>query len=504
MQLWPALVAGVALVVLGVWLWAMVSRATVSQALLAELPADSRIAGVAKLAAFDVRTVEQVSQSATLYPAGAKSLVAAIRDAATPELIGAALGAEVAFAETDGHGLAVVAIRDRGAFEELAGKVSGRLADLRSVRADSAERGSVTLFSGTLPESRQAIFAYREGNRLFLATDREVLLGALVQKTGFDANEAFADVSAELPGGADAYVFLAGALTDHYPRLNFDLVGMAIENGEDRLRVTAVSADPPKTAVSPPRTSGDLLPSTELATLGVSGTDVVSYLRLLEGQRSAADLPEVIKLQNGIASLDRRLGVDLEADYLSAATGRFTYARYAEDGRKQWMALAEFDGPEIARTKVESFEQLARQKLTVPVRREVVKVLPDGSRSREIESEKQERLSIRTVTVEGRPAKTTKLPSLGTIVWQVRDSFLLVGSSDASLARLVRTLGNPGADVDERGQLAIRLDLSAAKNLTGGEDIFYDWILATRPAEGVFTLDKRTGELSGNVTFAER
>ncbi|MEX2209836.1 MAG: hypothetical protein WD603_03725 [Patescibacteria group bacterium] len=503
-RFWPALVAGVALILLGMWFWLAVMRASVSQALLAELPQDSRIAGVVKLSAIDLDTIEQVSQSASIYPAGVESLVATLRDAAPAELFAKALGPEVAFADVHGHSLAVVTIRDQASFEELSGKVGARLGEPGISHAESAERGRVPFFSAKLAESDRTVFAYREDDLLFVATDPEPILDALAQRQGFDATTAFEDVSGRLPGGADAYVFLDGRLADRYPRLGFSLIGVAIRDEDEHLRLQAVSADPPEVNVSLPAASGGLLPAPEQATLGISGTSVLRYLQLLEAQRSERALPEVIKLQNGIASLNRRLGVDLETDYLAAADGRFTYARFADGKSQRWMTLLEFEGPEVARTKVESFEQLAREKLTVPVRREVVKVLPDGSRSREIESEKQERLKFGAVEVEDQPAKAVKLPELGRIVWQVRDRFLLVGDSERSVARLVRTIRKPTDTVDGEGQLAVRLDLSKAGTLTGGEDVIFSWILATRPAEGELTLGKESGVLSGFVTFAER
>ncbi|MDP9212233.1 MAG: hypothetical protein M3N59_03075, partial [bacterium] len=446
--------------------------------------------------------VERVSAAAKLYPAAAESLVATLRDAAPAELFARALGSEIAFAETQGHSLAVVRIRDQASFEELSGKVAARLGKPRTVHAESAERGRVSFFSAKLAESDRTVFAHRADDLLFIATDPEPILDALTQRQGFDTNAAFEDVSGRLAGGADAYVFLDGRLADQYPRLGFSLIGIAVRDEDEHLRLQAVSADPPEVAVSLPRASGDLLPGQ--ATLGISGMDVLRYLQFLEAQRSERALPEVIKLQNGIASLNRRLGVDLETDYLAAADGRFTYGRYAEGETKRWMTLLEFDGPEVARTKVESFEQLAREKLTVPVRREVIKVLPDGSRSREIESEKQERLKFGAVEVEGQPAKAVKLPELGRVVWQVRDRFLLVGDSEKTVARLVKTVQQPADTVDGRGQLAVRLDLSRAKTLMGGEDAIYSWILSTRAAEGEFRLNKKNGVLSGFLTFAER
>ncbi|MEX2043298.1 MAG: hypothetical protein WD926_00195 [Patescibacteria group bacterium] len=500
----PALVAGLLLLVAGIALWLLLSSASVTKNLFAKLPEDSRIAGVARLAAFDYGTLEQVSSSAAIYPDETKAFVSLVRSAVSPELLAKALGGEVGFAQTpDGHTLAVVTVRDEALYSQLADAIGGRLDNAKPVAIDTPERGSLTFSGGRLPGTKITVLSYREGSYVYFATDQRLILGALEGAGGFDRHDRFADVSNDLPGSQDAYVFLDGSLSERYPRLKYDLVGLAIENDERRLKIEAVNAVTPQAQEALGRTSGNLLPPVSAAPVSISGTNVLKFLRLLEEQRSEEDLPGVLRFQNGVSSVDRQLGIDLERDYLAAADGAFVYARYRDGDARHWMGLLEFGSPETARGKTDELQKLLKAKAKVPVRREVVKVLPDGTRSREIESQRNEPLSVRMVTVEGQPAGSARLPSMGRAVWQVRDRYLLIGSSEEAVARLVRSLVDP-SPADARGQLVVRAALAEAATVTGGEDGLFGWILFTRPGRGSFALDKATGELTGDVTFAER
>lgn len=500
----PALIAGLLLLVAGIVLWLLLSGASVTKNLFTKLPENSRIAGVARLAAFDYGTLEQVSSSAAIYPDETKAFVSLVRGAASPGLIAKALGSEVGFARTpDGHTLAVVTVRDEVLYSQLADAIHGRLDDAKRVTADTPERGRLALSAGRLPGTKITFWSHREGRHVYFATDQRLILGALERTEGFDRHERFADVSSDLPGSQDAYVFLDGSLSERYPRLKYDLVGLAIRNDGQRLRIEAVNASTPRVREALGRTSGELLPPVSAAPVGISGTNVLEFLRLLEEQRSEEDLPGVLRFQNGVSSLDRQLGIDLERDYLAAADGTFVYARYRDGKARRWMGLLEFGSPETARSKTDELQRLLEAKAKVPVRREVVKVLPDGTRSREIESQRNEPLSVGTVTVEGRPAGSARLPEMGRVVWQVRDRYLLLGSSEGAVARLVRSLAEP-SPAGAKGQLAVRVDLAEAATVTGNEDGLFGWILFVRPERGRFTLDKATGELAGSVTFAER
>lgn len=512
----PALVAGLLLLVAGTALWLTLAGAAVTKDLFVKLPENSRIAGVARLAAFDYGTLEQVSSSAAIYPDEVKALMPVIRTAAPPELIGRALGDEIGFARTpDGRTLAVATVRDNALYSQLAAAVYEQLDGTKRVPVDTPERGRLTFAAGRLPGSKITIFSYREGSYVYFATDRNQILAALHRTEGFDRHEHFAEVSGDLPGSQDAYVFLDSALSERYPRLEFSLVGLAIKEDDGALRIEAANDGPPPARAELKRTSGDLLPPVSAAPVSMSGTDAAGFFRLLEEQRSAQDLPGVLRFQNGVAALDRQLGIDIEREYLAAANGPFVYARYRDGGKggkgtkgakagaRQWMVLLEFDSPENARQKTDALQRLLKTKAKVPVRREVVKILPDGTRSREIESQKNEPLSIKTVTVERRSAASAQFPSMGRLVWQVRGPHLLIGSSEEAVARLVRNLADP-SPADAKGQLVTRIDLAEAGAVTGQEDGLLAWILFARPERGSFSLDKATGELTGGMTFPER
>jgi hypothetical protein len=500
----PALVAGLLLIVIGVVLWVLLSGASVTKNLFTKLPEDSRVAGVARLDAFDYDTLQQTADSAKVYPAETKALVAAIRQVAPPELIGKALGSEVGFARVPGDRmLAVVTIRDETAYLELARAASSTLEGAKQIQIDTPERGRLTFFTAHLPKTKVQLFAYRDGKYVYFATDKNPILGAVGRTKGFDRREGFAAVSSDLPGSQDAYVFLDDSLVSRYPRLSYSLVGLAIKNEKTRLHINVANANPPRVRTKLGRMSGELLPPVSDAPLSVSGTDVVTFFRMLEEQRSEQDLPGVLRFQNGVASLNRQLGVDIERDYLAAATGRFVYARYRNGDARPWMGLLEFANAQTARQKVDELQGLLKAKVTVPVRREVVRVLPDGTESREIESERNEPLSIKHVIVEGQSAGSMRLPSMGRTVWQVRDRYLLVGSSEEAVGRLVRMLAFP-SPVDAKGQAVLRIEPGKVASVTGKEDGLFTWILFARPERGTFDFDKRSGELTGGVTFAER
>ncbi len=500
----PALVAGLLLIVAGLTLWLALSRAAVTKDLLAKLPEDSRIAGVARLAAFDYGTVGRTSASAKVYPAETKALVAAVRKAVPAELLGKALGSEVGFARTrDDQLLAVATVRDEAAYAQVATALNGVLEDPKRVEVDTPEHGRLAFSTGRLPGTKVVIRSHRDGRYVYFSTHNGQILAAVNRTVGFDRHPDFAEVSGDLPGAEDAYVFLDGSLAEGYPRLDYSLVGLAIENDDDVLRIETANARPPRVQETLGRTAGKLLPPVSAAPVSVSGTDALAFLRLLEEQRSEEDLPGVLRFQNGVSALNRQLGVDVERDYLAAAGDRFVYARYQDGDTRHWMGLLEFDSPETARAKTEELQGLLKAKAKVPVRREVVKVLPDGTESREIESQRDEPLSIGTVTVEGRPAAAARLPEMGRAVWQVRDRYLLIGSSEEAVARLVRTLAEPDP-ADAKGQLAVRIALGKVASVTGKEDGLFTWLLFIRPERGSFTLDKGTGVLTGGLTFAER
>lgn len=515
LRYWPALIAGVLVAVLGGFLWYQSSQAVFDSQLLQQLPKDSSVAGVARLSRFSADTVNQVAHSTTIDSARAANLAQTLNAAGIDRTaLKNALGDQFAFARTTRGDLAIFTVAQESAFADAAGRLTGQLTGRTAGRTSGAGAKTVDLQtnSGTLkiwqgtpdggqPDGQPSVSAYRRGGELYVATNPDLIVGAVRETNGFTSLDQFAGVSKQLPPGADAYVFVnAAQLKD--PPVAFPLTGLAVTDHQDRLRLDVRVADPAVVSKSPPNTDGALLPGAEAASAAVEGTDVAGYLHLLEEQRQESDLPRVITLQNGIAALGRTLGVDLERDFLSRASGRFVYGRYrTADGSEQWFGVARFDSAPTAADTVGQLTTLLRQRVTVPTRHERVRTLPDGTQSREIVSEGNEALDISDVSIEGHGGNAATFPGIGAVNWVTDGEYLVLGSSPEAAARMVRTIAHPSGKPGERGTLAIRAKLSEVPGLFAARDGLFNWILATQPESGSFTLSKSTGELQGAVRF---
>jgi hypothetical protein len=502
-RFWPALIAGILLVALGAALWVTSSKAVFNSALLRKLPKDSSIAGVARLSQFDRETVQQVSQNAKIDPARSTVLLQAMSEAhIDPKLVGQALDDQFAFARTTRGDLAVFTIRSEESFNDLAKRASSQTHDAK-ISERQANGGTFKTWQAVINGNQETVFAYRSGQELYLSTNPELIIGASRENAGFTSLDQFAGVSKQLTAGADAYLFLnASQLKD--PPVAFPLTGIAINNHKNGLKLSMQVAEPAVVTTSLKATNGSLLPSTESAAASLEGTNVAAYLHLLEQQRQESDLPRVISLQNGIASLNRTIGIDLERDIFGAATGPFVYARYrSADGAGQWFGAIEFDSDEIANAKVAQLTKLLRERVKVPTRHEVVRTLQDGTQSREIVSQGNEPLEITDMTVENKGGNAANFPGMGSVNWLVDGKYLVIGSTPEAVGRMVKTIAQPTGNVGERGELAVRSKLPELPGLMGGRDGLFNWILATQPESGTFSLSKATGELQGAVRFKQ-
>lgn len=502
-RFWPALVAGIIVALVGGFLWVRSSQAVFNNNLLRKLPKDSWVAGAARLSQFDKQTIEQVSQNAKLDPTRSATVLQAVSAAGIDrKQLHRALEDQFAFARTTRGDLAVFTIAGESDYAEIAKRLSSQTGGAK-VAERQANGGLFKTWQATINGSQQTVFAYRTGRELYLATNPELIIGASREDNGFTSLDQFEDVSKQLAAGADAYVFLnASQLRE--PPVAFPLTGMAIANQDEKLKFSVRVAEPSVVTNSLHRTNGSLLPAADQAAAAVEGTGVVKYLHLLEEQRQESDLPRVISLQNGIASISRTLGVDLERDVFGQATGKFVYARYrSADGAGQWYGAVEFDSPEAANAKTAQLTKLLRERVTVPTRHEILRTLADGTQSREIVSEGKEALEITDVTVEGKGGNAATFPGMGSVNWVVDGKHLVIGSTPESVGRMIKTIAHPAGNVGEHGELAVRAKLSEVPGLFGSRDGLFNWILATQPESGTFTLSKSTGVLQGAVRFKQ-
>ncbi len=501
---WPVLAVGVLLLAGGALLSQRFEAKTISDDLFRKLPSDSYLAGAATLDTVEPGTLKQLSGSLNAYAAPAAELVDAVgRSGLKREQVGKALDDKFVFAATKRGGLFVFTLNGGGAYDELAAPLGEQL-DNRQTFSE----GDTDFTTGTIRGTTRSVAVGRNGSQLYVASNPELVKAAVGETSGFNTTAGFAEVAGRLPAG-DGYLFLDNEPVRTQSGLEVPLVGVSWSDAGDSLDLHAESAEPQVTSVTLSDTDGKLLPPISgdaAATGSVSGTNLSRYLGLLQEQRSEADLPKVLELQNGIASVNRSLGKDLDRDFLSKATGRFVYARYpgAASNTNEFGGLAEFPSSEAARSTYTEFTELAKQKLTVPVRRQVVRALPDGTQSREIVAEGRANLAFSDFTVEGKTGQAVTLPGIGAVHLLLDDKRLIVASTPDGVARMLKVTAAPGEDVAGGGELAIRAKVSEASTLLRDPDVLSEWVLATRPARGDFKLNKSTGELSGSVGFGKQ
>ncbi len=501
LHFWPALIVGLLLVGLCGFLWVRSSQAAFGTDLLRKLPKDSYVAGVARISQFDSATVNQLSRSTRIDTARAATLLQTLQSGGVDQAkLKSAVGDQFAFARTNRGDLAIFTVAQEADFADVAKRLTSHAANVKTTELQTSS-GTLQVWQGLPAGSQQVVSAYRSGRELYLATNPDLIVGASRETNGFTTLDQFPAVSKQLPAGADAYVFLNVSQLRE-PPVAFPLTGVAVTDQKQQLKLATRVAEPAVVSETLPNTSGKLLPAPSAASAAIEGTDVAGYLHVLEEQRQESDLPRVIALQNGVASLNRKLGVDLEKDFLGQATGDFVYARYrGADGSNQWFGMIQFDSAQTAQTTATRLTQLLRERVTVPTRHERIRVLPDGTQSKEIVSEGNEALEVGDVTIEGKAGNAATFPSIGAVNWVVDGQFLALGSSPEAVARMIRTIAQPSAKLNERGELAVRAKLADTPGLMANRDGLFNWILATQPESGSFTLNKSTGELQGAVRF---
>jgi len=495
---WPLLVIGLLLLVVAAVLWQVLLRSSLNDQLLRKVPADSYVAGVAKLSSLNYDTIKQLSNSANSYPQQTTSLVDALNSAGTnPKTIGEALENQFSFAASRRGNLAIFRVKDEAAYDELKKSLSSKLENQQTGQA-----GSVAVTSGNLAGTPSPLVIGRAGEELYVASAAELIAGAAPETNGFVSVEQFRETASQLPAGADAYVFYNLAMVDEGSGSGVPLLATALKRNNELFDVVLQSADSSPVASRLERTSGSLLPPAELAAGSIEGINLSNYLQLLEEQRQENNIPRVLAFQNGLASLNRTLGVDIEREYLQAANGHFSYSRFRNtEGGTEWMGAVEFPDTATAEQKVSDLKTLLAQKLTVPVRREVVTILPDQTQSREIVAEGRNPLEYTDFSVEGKTGSAFTVPGgLDRVHFLVEDKYLLIGSSQEAIARMQKVVAN-SSEAGSEGSLAVRLKLSEAASVPAEPDVFSEWVLATRPSTGELRLNPATGVLEGTVDF---
>lgn len=484
-------------------LWQQVSRAAFGNEMIQKLPSDSYLAGVAKLSRFDYHALNQASASAKLEQAEVAPLIELLnRDKVTIEQLRTAFGDQIAFAKSKRGNVLVLTIKDEAAFSKLTDQVRQEATDTKTVDQLPKSGQSVKVWQGMLHNPDRLVAAYRSGGNFYVGSTADIVASVSQETDGFTSQEFFTDVSKQLPPGQDAYLFLNPSQSPQPPVVIPPLTGVGILNQKDSLKVSTFTADTPAATGTLSQTDGALLPDPARAPGAIQGKDVLAYFQLLQDQRQESDLPKVIRFQNGLAQVNRKLGINLQSDFFGKANGTFVYARYrTPEGKDEWFGAIEFDSNGQAASAVNDLTKRLRERVTVPVRRETLRTLADGTQSREIVSEGSEALEIGDISVEGRAGNQAVFPSIGNVSWAVDGKYLVLGSSAEAAARMVQTIARPTTKIDTHGDLAVQLKLSELPALTATKDGLFDWILSTQAESGSFTLNKQSGELRGVLRF---
>ncbi len=496
---WPfiALVSGLALLALATALAVGVSQQEDNTQLLAKLPKDATVAGVGSLKSGDFDALRQLSGSTGISADQTKGLLDTVAaGGVTREKLDKAFKKEFAFAATSRGGLAILTVRDANATTILQNELNAQLENVQSVQKED-----LTIRQGTVKTSGMPVAVAQQGTTVYLANGPDLISAAENESAGFSTLDSFSDVARRLPSGQDAYLFFNPDKAKEKIGVAVPLFGVALHRTEVGYDVSLQTADTETFGERLVKTSGEALPPADKATASVEGRKILDYLHLLEAQRQENSLPKVLTLRNGITNLSRQLGQDLESDYLAAADGHFVYSRFGGASGEEWMAAAGFPDAATAQRKTTELENALAAKVTIPVRKQVVTVLPDGTQSREVVSEGRGPFTFTAVPIGSLNASSVGLPGgLGTVYFAVYDKYFVLSNSQDGLTRMTASLAQP-ADVRSSGDLAVRLKLVNLKDIQQKPDSLSDWVFATRPARGTFKLDKASGVLEGTVDF---
>jgi hypothetical protein len=493
-----ALVAGILLLILGAFLWKQLDKLTFSEDLLRQMPADSTVAGVARLSEADPKVMGAFAEKGQILPQSLKPLLDAV-NAADPDgtLLQDAVQNQFAWADSARGGVAVFEIKDPHKLQSLSDTLSGSVESFEQAKA-----GEVSVKTGVLKGGTQKIAVGVSEGKLYLSSNPELIGAVAAETNGFASLPGFSEVSDQLPPTQGGYVFYNTAQVPSAVAKRYRIVGLSWKRQENDLAVSARVSDAEPVQLRLPESDGRLLAPADLATASLGGTDPAKYLRVLEAQRQQEELPKVLAYQKAVAALDRAIGGSTINDYLAKATGDWSYSRYKNEAGEQWMAALEFPDAATAQNVTEQFVAKLNQHVTIPVRRDVITVLPDGTSSREIESEGRVPVSFVEAAYPGGTARAATFPNIGPINFVVKDKYLLVASELGGLQRLDSIIANPAGKV-EPGDLTVRAQALQANAVIGKPDPLLDWILATTPSEGDFVINS-DGVLAGSLDFARR
>lgn len=492
---WIILAAGILLLLAGGVMYGMIRSQQGGEDLLKKIPNDAYVAGVVKLADLDQQSVKQLAAATNVY----SSQTATILDALSAKDLSAqrlteAFDSQAAFGMTTHGGLAILRVKDESKAREIMASLSPVLES-----PTTSDVSGVTTRAGSVKGI--PVVVGQDGPNVYVASNAGLIEKARNETNGFPTLDRFNDIAAALPSGRSGYVFYNPKTVRDRVGSDVPLFGLAYSVTEKGLNLALRTGSTVPVNTSLGSTSGKLLPPADAATVSVEGENLLDYLHLLEEQRQETNIPKVLSLQNGISNLGKALGVDFEKEYLAAASGHFSYSRYKTETGIEWMAAAEFpDGPTAVK-KVAGLQAALAAKVTIPIRKQVVRVLPDGTQSREVVSEGRQPLGYSNFTVGEKSGSIVALPgSMGLVYFIVHDKYLIASSGANGVSRMLESVTKE-SDTGSSGELAVRLKLSDVQGVVGEPDTLWDWVLVTRPSKGEFRLDKATGILEGTAGF---
>jgi hypothetical protein len=493
-----ALVGGIVLLAFGAFLWKQLAGLTFNDTLLKKMPADSTVAGVARLSEADTKVMGAFANKGQVLPTGLKPVLDAV-NSADPDgkALQEAVKSEFAWSDSSRGAVAVFTVKNPLKLQALSDKLSGSVESF-----EQSQAGDISVRTGQLKGTTQKISVAVSGGNLYLASNPELIGAAKGETNGFTSLPGYTEVSDQLPPAQGGYVFYNTGQIQSAVAKRYRVVGVSWAREGNDLTLSSRVSDQAPVQLRLPESDGALLAPAELASASIGGTDPAKYVRVLEAQRQEDDLPKVLAFQKSVAALDRAIGGGIVNDYLAKATGDWSYSRYMSDAGEQWMAAVEFPDAATAQGTVDQLAAKLNQNVTIPVRRDVITVLPDGTSSREVESEGRVPVAFVDSAYPGGTAKSATFPSIGPINFVVKDRYLLVASELGGLQRLDSIIAATPAKVN-KGDLTVRAHVQQANAVITKTDPLLDWILATTPSEGNFVLTS-DGVISGSLDFARR
>lgn len=491
-----ALVGGIVLLLLGAILWQQFANATFDDHLIRKLPKDSTEAGVARLSALDPSLAPPFANGLNVYPANVAAITSALNRAGVSQKDAqAALDDQFAWAKTPRGTIAVFTVTSEPKLRDISEKLKGQLDNPQPGKA-----GDLTVSSAVWHGTNIPVVTAVSGRELYVASNADLIAAAKNETAGFTTLTDFGAVSSRLPSARGGYLFFnAPAVQAKVPN-TYSMVGAAWSPNKDSISLSLETAPVANVARVLPGNDGSLQPANDLFTASVGGTDASKFMGLLEDQRQDSDLPKVLSLQNAVSNLDRALGKDAVGEYLAPATGHWVYGIYPGTEGVEWGGLLEYPSGDVAGQKLNEFTALMQVKLTIPVRHEVITVLPDGTQSREVVAEGREPVQFVPFSVPGGEGKAVNLPNIGHVFFKNHGQYLLLASSADAIQRLETSLSRPKTTISQHGSLTIRINVGQAYRLTGDRDVLMDWILAARPSSGRLILT-RDSTLTGALDF---